>query len=57
METLTGKITGINTHMTGIDAVVAADLAVGATPTKAEYDALVGKFNAVLALLQATIPA
>lgn len=51
LQLLTGaKIT----PNSGIQPVAIADAAVaaGANPTKAEYDALVGKFNSVLAALR-----
>lgn len=44
-----GKITANGTQASNI---VDADVAVGANPTKAEYDALVAKFNSVLAALE-----
>lgn len=46
-----GKITAAGTQAAHIaDAAVAA----GANPTKAEYDALVAKYNAVLVALEGT---
>lgn len=44
-----GKITAVGTQAAHIANEVAA---AGANPTKTEYDALVTKFNAVLAALE-----
>ena len=45
-------VTGQNFAEKTDTAIAAAAVAEGATPTKAEYDALVGKFNALLADLK-----
>lgn len=47
-----GKLIGQSFHLDSTTAVTNAAVAAGATPTKAEYDALVGKFNALIAELK-----
>lgn len=45
-------VTGQNFAEKTDTAIASANVAAGANPTKAEYDALVGKFNALLADLK-----
>lgn len=54
---MSGLVKAIVTGQSLIDdtetEIAAAGVAAGANPTKAEYDALVGKFNALLVSLKA----